>query len=528
MKESIKTNIVLLIALTIASISFSQQIESTTLPFVYEKSEAVKSITNKELRDQMFFLASDSMKGRETGSAEFLSAAIYCAKQFINAGLTPYDNNKKGEVAYFQDVPYRSINYTKGRLPVIDASEKGLKYAHGLNFKISSNGNTLEGENFLPVVFVGYGVYAPQYGWNDFNDLNIEGKVVLVLNRKPPEELLNKIPLKKRERLMDYRRNISERKPAAIIEIAESEWILQNWTYGDGLKPQTFIVKNLNENKENGISPSSKLFIKSEMAESIFKDQRFNPNQQIIEGKNEYQTFELKGVVIDIADYTNEKPIFAPNVVGIIKGTDSKLSDEFVVIGAHLDHVGSIYNGADDNASGSVGVLEIAEALALNPPKRSVICVLFSGEERYRGVGNGILGSRYFVENCPVPLTSIIGMINLDMIGRTSPENQKDRAHYICNLEWTSDYMLRYVENINAKTLQWPLKRMTSSGSDHLSFAKKGIPSVFFFSGYHIDLHTATDDPEKIDYEKMQAITQLAYEVAKQLADEGIIELDKK
>jgi hypothetical protein len=528
MKKVIKTGIILIIALTFVSASFSQQVDPNTKATIFEKSEEAKSITIEELRDQVYFLASDSMKGRETGSEEFIAAAMYCAKQFINAGLTPYENNKSGEVAYFQDVPYRSINYTKGRLPVIEASGKRIKYAQGLNFKISSDGNTPQGDNNLPVVFVGYGVYAPKYGWNDFNDLNIEGKVVLVLNRKPPEELLDKIPLKKRERLMDYRRNISERKAAAIIEIAESEWILQNWTYGNGLKPQAFIVKNLNEKKENSISLSSKLYIKAEMAESIFKDQKYNPNQQITEGKNEYQTFELKGVVLDTADYTNENPVFAPNVVGVIKGSDPKLANEYVVIGAHLDHVGTIYNGADDNASGSVGVIELAEALALNPPKRSVICVLFSGEEKYRGAENGILGSRYFIENSPVPLASVIGMINLDMIGRTAPENKKDRAHYICNVEWTSDYMLRYVEDVNAKTYQWPLKRMISAGSDHSSFAKKGIPSVFFFSGNHADLHKATDDPEKIDYEKMQVITQLVYEVAKKLADEGIIELNNK
>lgn len=509
----IKIDSVLLFALATILCSFTDQAVTTPGSSDYKKSKGAESITIVELRDHVFFLASDSMKGRETGSQEYLAAASYCAGQFIMAGITPYDSMAKGEAAYFQDVPYRSINYVTGRIPVIGVNEKGLKYENGLNFKITSAGDTGGGNNILPVVFVGYGVSAKEYGWDDFEGLDLEGKAVLVLTSKPPSAWSDKIPLKKRERLMDYRRNISRLKAAVIVEFAESEWMLKNWSYGDGLKPYSFIVKDPHESKGERISSSSPFYVKADIGRSLFENQPFNPARQIAQGQNEYQTFELQGVGLDTADYTNHKPIFAPNVIGFIRGTDPVLAKEYVVVGAHLDHVGPGYNGADDNASGCAGILEIAEALTMDPPKRSVILVLFSGEEK------GLLGSKFFIDNCPVPLKSITGMINLDMIGRTAPENQKDRAHYICNIEWQSDSLLRCVEEVNATTYQWPLKRLISAGSDHARFARKGIPSVFFFSGAHKDLHEKTDDPEKIDYEKMQVISQLAYEVANQLAN---------
>ena len=509
-----RINYVLSVAL-VWSVSYSVSIaqnETRAGASEFIKSKVAESITVSELQDHLFFLASDSMKGRKTGTPEFLAAAGYCAQEFREAGIKPIYMAKNGEAAYYQDVPFKSINYTRGRIPVLMANDKGLKYAGGLNFRTnipedSKNVRTLQ------VVFAGYGVSAPEYGWDDFRDLNVEGKAVLVLNRKPPEELIAKIPVKKRETLLDYHRNISKRKAAVIIQIAETEWILTNWSFSDGLKSQTFFVDNANKSDESAISKASQLYIKTDVANQLFKGQPFNPTQRISTGINEYRTFELKGVGLDTSDFTNEKSVFAPNIVGLIKGTDSKLSNQYVIIGAHLDHLGGSYNGADDNASGSAGVLEIAEAIAMNPAKRSVVFVLFSGEELY------FKGSGYFVDNCPVPLDSVIGMINLDMIGRTEEKYIKERTHFICNIGGATDEMLRLVEDVNAETYKWPLMRLIHSGSDHSSFASRGIPSVSFFSGSQKDLHSTEDDPERIDYEKMQIISQLAYEVVLRLAN---------
>ena len=131
----------------------------------------------------------------------------------------------------------------------------------------------------------------------------------------------------------------------------------------------------------------------------------------------------------------------------------------------------------------------------------------------------GFLGSAYFVNNCPVPIDSVIGMINLDMIGRTEEKYIDKGTHYICNMGGTTDNMLRFVEETNVRTYRWPLVRLTEAGSDHASFARRGIPSVFIFSGRHKDMHSTEDDPWKIEYDKMLIITQLTYEVVMRLAN---------
>lgn len=483
----------------------------------YTKSKEVESITVGELRDHVLFLASDAMNGRETGSGEYLKAAGYAAGHFVQAGIIPPDTVKKGEAAYYQDVPYRIINNTDGRLPVILLGGKGLGYASGLNFKVTINEDPKNVKNILPVVFVGHGVSAPQYGWDDFKGLDIKGKAVIVLNREAPGKWVRKIPRDERERLMDFNRNISQRKAAAIIVINELDWILKTWKNSRGLNSRSMMLDDPGQWQQNGPLSTQQLYLKREMAFPLFENQPYNPVPGDRPGENEYQTFELNGVFLDTADYSNETAIFSPNVVGLVKGTDTRLKNQYVVLGAHLDHIGHGNNGADDNASGSAGVMEIAEALAMAPPKRSVLVVLFSGEEK------GLLGSRYFIENCPVPEDSITGMINLDMIGRTAGKYAVERTHFIAGLGETGAKMLACVEEVNSNTLQWPLKRLTReegnpAGSDHSRFANKGIPAVFFFSGEHPDLHEPTDDPEKIDYEKMQAISQLAYEVVKHLA----------
>jgi hypothetical protein len=479
----------------------------------FVKSGEAESITISELRDHLVYLASDSMKGRKTGSSEYLLAATYCAKKLDESGIRPLYPDIDGIADFYQDVPYKSINYSKGRYPIILANENGLKYADGLNFRVNITEGSQSGNNTLKVVFVGYGVSAPEYGWDDFSGVNIAGKAVLVLNQKPPEEMINKIPLEKREESMNYRQNISDRNASVIIELSEAEWILKNLGYSSGLKTQTFFVNNGILSQRNKYSPLSSLYIRNDVINPVFKGQPFNPTQGIVPVNNEYRTFELEGVRLDTSDFTNEKQVFSPNVVGVVKGSDPGLAQQYVLIGAHLDHIGSDYNGADDNASGSAGLLEIAEAIAMNPPKRSVLFVLFSGEEM------GYLGSAYFVNNCPVPLDSIIGMVNLDMIGRTEEKHKDKGTHYICNMGGTTDYMLRFVEETNEKTYRWPLMRLTEAGSDHASFARRGIPSVFFFSGRHKDMHTTEDDPQYIEYDKMLILTCLAYEVVLRLAN---------
>jgi Zn-dependent M28 family amino/carboxypeptidase len=190
-------------------------------------------------------------------------------------------------------------------------------------------------------------------------------------------------------------------------------------------------------------------------------------------------------------------------------------------VGAHLDHIppinGQICNGADDNASGSAGVLEIAEAVARSPFQRSVLFILYTAEE------TGLYGSRHFVRFCPVPITDILVNINLDMIGRTDRVQAETRSHYALYSEQIDPEIINRIKAVNTDPVMWPLVykelRTFPGGSDHVSFMERNIPAVFFFSGHHADLHRPTDDADKIEYDKMQKISQLIYRLVEDYAN---------
>lgn len=207
-------------------------------------------------------------------------------------------------------------------------------------------------------------------------------------------------------------------------------------------------------------------------------------------------------------------PHSAPNVVGILPGTDATLRHQYVVISAHMDHVGvspgstpdSIWNGADDDASGTAGVLALAAALAQDPPRRSVILLTVSGEEK------GLWGSRWFTENPPVPVDSIVADLNLDMIGR----NWKDTISVIglpySDLGTTLKQVVAAHPELGLTAVGdlWPQENFFVR-SDHYNFVRQGIPALFFFNGTHEDYHRASDSPDRIDAEKEARVVRLVY-----------------
>jgi hypothetical protein len=215
----------------------------------------------------------------------------------------------------------------------------------------------------------------------------------------------------------------------------------------------------------------------------------------------------------------------APNVVGILEGSDPVLRDEYVVISAHIDHLGvgprdargdSVYNGADDNASGTTAVIEIAEAMAaLQPrPKRSFLFALVSGEEE------GLWGSGYLMDHAPVPVERMVADLNVDMVGR----NWKDTI-VVIGREHSN--LGEYLARARATDAQlnlvpiddpWPAERFFFR-SDHYNFARRGVPSLFFFNGVHSDYHRPSDHWEKIDTEKAARVARLVFRMALELGN---------
>ncbi|MDZ7739213.1 MAG: M20/M25/M40 family metallo-hydrolase, partial [Bacteroidales bacterium] len=239
-----------------------------------------------------------------------------------------------------------------------------------------------------------------------------------------------------------------------------------------------------------------------------------------------YKPQLLKGVSLSSRiNILSEELIETKNVAGIVTGTDSLLKDEYIIVGAHLDHVkpvnGQVCNGADDNASGSAGVIEIAEAIAMNPCRRSVVFITYTAEEM------GLEGSRHFVGSEALPLEKMKFNINMDMIGRSSPVNSESRAHYVISDKKYINQIEDFINELNNEVCDFPLifdnDDDSPGGSDHQSFMMAGIPAFFFFSGVHEDLHRPGDDPEKIDYDKAESISRLGYLITTKLANMEVV-----
>ena len=215
----------------------------------------------------------------------------------------------------------------------------------------------------------------------------------------------------------------------------------------------------------------------------------------------------------------------APNVAGILRGSDRRLAAEYVLVVAHLDHIGvgvpvdgdSIRNGADDNASGSAGLLALAAAFARERPKRSILFLSVSGEER------GLVGSRWYADHPTVPLDSVVGLVNLDMIGRNTPDS-------IYLNGWGKSTLSDLVRRLAREHDELRLavgpdiedRPVTPADSDHWPFQHRGIPYIFFYSGEHPDYHRAGDEPAKIDADKAARVARLAfYTIAAVAGDRG-------
>jgi len=220
------------------------------------------------------------------------------------------------------------------------------------------------------------------------------------------------------------------------------------------------------------------------------------------------------------------------NVLGYIRGRDAELADELIVVSAHYDHLGQrgerVFNGADDNASGTSTVLEIAEAFAAAQragmgPRRSVLALLVSGEEK------GLLGSEFYAAHPVFPLEQTIADINIDMIGRYDEAHADSSAYiYVIGAGRISPDLDSVTRAMNAAYSKYELDYTFDAEddpnrfyyrSDHYNFAKNGVPSVFFFSGVHEDYHRPTDTPDKLDYEKMSIVGRHAFLIAWNLAN---------
>ncbi|MCX7908464.1 MAG: M28 family peptidase [Ignavibacteria bacterium] len=474
-------NLIITINLLILLINYNLFTQKATT------SEAIK------VSEYVRFLASDELEGRYPGTLGNYKAADFIEMKFKEFGLKPIGNTFRHTFPF--PVSYKlseknSIVWDKliEKPGVPREMWKSIpkKWNVGVEFQplpISENG-TVTGE----VVFAGYGITAKDIGYDDYEGIDVKGKIVIVLTDsaegQPKDERF--VPYSK----LSYKAmNAREHGAIGVIFVkvqSDSANVFYPLRVSTFAKPSGIIVVQAN---------------RTEIAKFFPKNANLYPTEMELQKTKKPKSFHIPDTRVTITVDIEKETVQIPNVFGLIPGTDPVLSNEYIVLGAHFDHIGwggenslyrgkvpAIHNGADDNASGVAAILHLAEYFAKNPIKRSIVVVGFNAEEQ------GILGSSFFVKNSPVPVDKIVLMLNFDMVGRMK-ENKLNV--FGTGSSTTFDKVVDSVAIIDSLILT---KGSEGYGpSDHSSFYSAKIPVLFLFTGAHGDYHLPSDDAEKID-----------------------------
>jgi hypothetical protein len=476
----------------------------------YEKGE--KSITERELKHYVRTLASDRYEGRLSGTKHCDKAARFLVEDLKKMKLSLVPGTKDRLWEFEIAMPPKVEKGTRFTVRAGTGREVFEIRKYYLPMPFSPNAQA-EGN----LVFAGYGITAPEYDYDDYTGIDAKNKIVIVMRREPQKNLVtSKFKGKeytKHARFSEKVLNAQKHGAAGVIIVTDPVDF-------DRTKSE---YRGLRAGRVKGITIPV-VFARITVSDWIFKHgpKQLEYLQKEIDSDCKPRSFEFKNVTAKLRVELKHSSAKTYNVMAYCEGSDQDLADEYIVIGAHYDHIGRglfglqgyssrlpICNGADDNASGTAAVMEMAEGFGLlrKKPKRSIIFVLFSGEER------GLLGSKAFVEKPPVPLEKIVLMINLDMVGRC-------RGKVYVSGVGTADVFSEIVSAANRET-RLPLKvsQGVGSGSDHLPFYEKKIPVIYFATGLHKDYHKPTDDWNKINYEDMRKIARLCFKIAAEVAD---------
>ena len=494
------------------------------------------SITPEALRGWLTYLASDELEGRATYSEGLGLAAAYIADQLKQAGVKPGGDHG----TYFQRVEVLGIKSANHSTVTVELNGQKRTFRDGEGITFPRNVGGKRTLTLSQVEFAGYGLdLGPDH--NDYKDLDVKGKVVVWLGGRGPRGTDQQAA-----RLLRGRASFATEEMGAAATIAPvPEFGGQR---GGGASPQT--------NGGRGATPApdfttaqrldsilpANIRANDDFLEFLFSgsDIKYPELKTKAQQQEDLPRFTLKGVSVTFnleADYQVVNTRYTRNIVGIVEGTDSRLKDTYVAFGAHYDHIGylqgvlpsaqtdRIYNGADDDGSGTTALIGIARASASGPKtKRSLLFVWHTGEEI------GLFGSKYFADHPTVPLEKIAAQLDMDMIGRNHDNlASESNTVYPVGSDRISSELHQILAEVNASlrkpmTLNYQLNDPTDPErvyyrSDHYSYAAKGIPIIFFTTNLHPDYHRVTDSVEKIDFDKMAHITQLIYETGRRVAD---------
>jgi len=497
---------------------------------------AVESIEAEDMEARIRFLADDAMAGRDTPGVGLKISANYVISLLREWGVQPITPAFESVATY--RLPVLLQDNTLSDQTSLRVGRAAISGTDGFQVQFVV-GNVPAGEYTTAAVFAGYGRRFANEDYDSWEGVEVKDKLVFVIEDVHQDSLV--------ARMMDGESSREDLR--SINEVAR-------YCYEQGALALVLVSEDVEQPRR---SHRRKLSLATSDGEDVgFLITRVPITyfrEVIAENQLDYMSLigSLKSTNMPVsrelpqqATLSMQKEnehVQAENIIGIIPGSDPELRKEYVIVGAHLDHVGAndrgdIWNGADDNASGVAALLEIAQAMMLleNGPRRSVVFALWTAEE------HGLLGSHYFVNNLPMPKESIVAYLNMDMVGRDLTRQSVERAASRFGVRGAFDevseealenglivymsaqpFLKEAITSSNAASsefdlLQVPTSRNTS-GSDHQPFEEAGIPVMGFFTGFHDDYHQPTDTVDKVNFAKSARVARLVFETALTLAN---------
>lgn len=515
-----------------------------------------ESITPEDLKEWLSYIASDELEGRGTFSPGLDLAAAYIEQNLRAWGVKPAGDRG----SYRQTVRVLGVKVTSRSSVTVTVGGRTQTFQDGAGVTFPRNSGAARTLTLRRVEFAGYGLDVPAVDHDDFRGEDVRDAAVIWLGGAGPKSLDSRY----RRVLTGRSRHATEQLKALATIGPESA---RPGGAGNG-RSDGAVQAPSPAGREAPVAPDfvtaqrldldipPRIFASDAFLTFLFSRAPvpYEELKRLAEAREPLPRFSLDDATITFnidATYAVVRTELTQNVIGLVEGSDPSLKHTYVAVGAHYDHVGAagahvagdgaipedapgrvtpgaqgdrIWNGADDDGSGTVALMALARAFADGPrPKRSVLFVWHTGEER------GLYGSRYFADHPSVPLEAIVAQLNIDMIGRNR-DNKTSEADtvYLVGSDWISTELDRINRDAN-RALARPLKldyemndpadlEQVYYRSDHYSYAAKGIPIIFFTTGFHPDYHANTDDLSKIEFGKLSRIAQLVYETARRLA----------
>lgn len=494
--------------------------------------KASENITKEQLSDYLYFVASDEMEGRDTPSRGLDTTAKFIGMNLSRWGFKPAGDNG----TFYQKIALKSDNVDTAKT-MLEVGGQKFKYADDF-FRLNGNSSISN----APLVFAKDGWFIKSKNIDAFEGIDVKGKiVVLYANGNPSPATITSPPIPRRDltgtKGVDWidPMTYAKQKGAVGIILVASPGLQNFWENVKAfLSRRNVYPEKLAEAPTNEDEPLPALLVSQKVGESLFPADKMPWKMMGNMGSNSpLPTMNLEKTA-SIGAFSQSETVWTQNVVAIWEGSDPVLKNEMVAIGAHYDHIGmnpnssaedKISNGADDDGSGTVAVLSIAEALAKSKvrPKRSVLFVWHCGEEK------GLWGSEYFNKFPTVDIKQVIAQLNIDMIGRSrkaddnKPANKElsgENAIYVIGSNMMSSTLGKIVSDTNKNYLNLDYdfryddpkdKNKFFFRSDHFNYALNGIPITFWFDGVHEDYHKVGDSPDKIDYVKMEKVARTIF-----------------